>query len=120
LGIATGVGRADARADGVAAGSGTASGFSAASGRPPVIWLPPSQVPTRHDAVAPGALLTLAVSLLAGRATGEIVRSPEEIIRSSDATASGDLLVLTFEISVIGSASGFDAIKHDNEFMLMV
>lgn len=73
-----------------------------------------------YDAVARGARLILDIRLLPGRAIGVIAAPAEPLPDATHGTAAGALLVL--EIGIVaraGSASGFDAIAHDNEFLLL-
>jgi|KBSMisStaDraftv2_1062788.scaffolds.fasta_scaffold00065_28 hypothetical protein len=90
----------------VALDAGRASGQSQ---RPPVIWLPPSQI---RNAVAHGALITLNVSVLPGRAFG-VVSLPVPVI---NALAPGT--VVHFDVFLLpGEATG-DTIEYDNAFLL--
>lgn len=98
------------------------AGAATGEQQPPIFILPGGSgrvYRRRHyDAVARGALITLDLSLIPGRAIGIITEPPAETPPAIDGTAAGAMIMLLTEIAA-GGASGFDGIAHDNEFLLL-
>lgn len=84
--------------------------------RPPVIWVPPIQIPTRRDGLARGSLVTLEVSLSPGRAIGVVSPPFVAVVPAIDAVALGE--VFGFSVDLIPGRATGDTIEYDNAFLL--